>query len=650
MAHTYFELNKHRGKGRAEGRSRHKQPDMKTILTSLMAVAISTAAVGQQKEYLSEDFNAGIPASFTSLDRDENPISSSLYKGVTLSPSWAANAINNAGNQAAYSFSRATFAMEQENWLITPAVELPAGSQAVLRWAAKSVAESFPEDYKVMISAASSDPSDFTELFSVSGESYFWTDHALSLADYAGQTVYVAFVCTSNNKFILAVDDIYIGEPEGYDFAVKSSSSHFAGMEATAPVSGTLRNTGRTAEITQVDCEAASGVLSQTQAVTLAPGETLDYHFDMPIENHSVNRYSIKLRFADGTESTVLTDSVISSYFPRTLVLDEGTGNWCNSCPDMFPYLAKVKERMGSDVIVISAHFSPDPLQCPVYSSNLGIGRWIQGLPGFVYNRTRDYLSNSVYDTEGYLERAMLDETTAMVTATAEQEGDKINIKAKAEFGVDYDNSRDYYQVGFALIDDAYEQHDIAQNNNSTTFKAGEYMYMPGGENGTPGELIVYRDLPIEATTAFTGVEGALPEDIKAGETYDVEYQMTIPEGRTYGDDDLTVVAFVFNSRVGNLLNACSVPLKLDATAVGIGSLAAAQGLGASKLADGRVAVSLPAGVGEGSVRLYSLDGRMVKAATVSPAAATLDCRGLSGCYLVEVCAGGQKAVSKLVF
>ena len=56
MAHTYFELNKHRGKGRAEGRSRHKQPDMKTILTSLMAVAISTAAVGQQKEYLSEDF------------------------------------------------------------------------------------------------------------------------------------------------------------------------------------------------------------------------------------------------------------------------------------------------------------------------------------------------------------------------------------------------------------------------------------------------------------------------------------------------------------------------------------------------------------------------------------------------------------------
>ena len=98
---------------------------------------------------------------------------------------------------------------------------------------------------------------------------------------------------------------------------VYATAMMIAGMEATAPVSGTLRNTGRTAEITQVDCEAASGVLSQTQAVTLAPGETLDYNFDMPIENHSVNRYSIKLHFADGTESTVLTADVSTEVPPE---------------------------------------------------------------------------------------------------------------------------------------------------------------------------------------------------------------------------------------------------------------------------------------------------------------------------------------------
>lgn len=613
-----------------------------------MAAAMAAPAAAQDGTLFHEDFDAGMPASFTTLDRDETPITVSSYKGVQISPSWTASEISSAGNQAAFSFSRSTIDFAQENWLITPAIELPAGSEPVLRWAAKSVAESFPEDYKVMVSAAGADPSAFTELLTVSGERYFWTDHALSLADYAGQTVNIAFVCTSQNKFILAIDDIYVGEPEGYNFAAVSSSSHFAGMEATAPVSGTLRNTGRTAEITQVDCEAASGVLSQTQAVTLAPGETLDYNFDMPIENHSVNRYSIKLHFADGTESTVLTDSVISSYYPRTLVLDEGTGNWCNACPGMMPYIAKAKERMGSDVIVISSHHN-DPLACNDYSSQRGIGFIFQGsLPVFTYNRhdSYDYKNYDVYHTDGFLERAMLGPTYASITATAEQQGNEVAIKANVQFANDYDNANGWYTVGFALVDNAYEQGDIPQNNNCTSLSAAEYMYMPVA---IPGDMMVYRDVPIEGSTAFLGIDGALPAEIKAGQDYEVEYRMTLPEDRLFGNDELTVVGFVFQKRSYELLNATAVPLTYDPQAVGIGSVAAGSGATISRSADGSVAVAVADGSASGVARVYSLDGRLLRQAAVKGGAATVDCSGLKGCYVVKVAAAGSEAVAKVV-
>lgn len=77
------------------------------------------------------------------------------------------------------------------------------------------------EDYKVMVSTGNDDTGSFKELFSVNGESYFWKTHTVSLKQFAGQKIYIAFVCTSLNKYILAIDNMYIGELDGYNFDVK---------------------------------------------------------------------------------------------------------------------------------------------------------------------------------------------------------------------------------------------------------------------------------------------------------------------------------------------------------------------------------------------------------------------------------------------
>ena len=201
---------------------------------------------------------------------------------------------------------------------------------------------------------------------------------------------------------------MYIGELDGYNFDVKNTSSRFSGNVASATISGKVRNIGRTADIKSVACTIGGSVLSEDVNVSdFEPEEGLDYKFDIPITANSVNRYDISLRMADGTEQKVYTDSVISSYFPRTLLLEEITGGWCPNCPDGTLYLNEVKERMGSDVIVVSIHMSPDPLICNEYAN--GMIRWLSSLPSVIYNRDFDYKNTDMYHTEGYLEKAMLE-------------------------------------------------------------------------------------------------------------------------------------------------------------------------------------------------------------------------------------------------
>ena len=81
-----------------------------------------------------------------------------------------------------------------DNWLISPAIALPVGSNILL--SLKDAAEDirWPEDhYGIFISASGTDTSDFTLLEGHTLSDTSWTERTLNLSAYAGQTVHVAF-------------------------------------------------------------------------------------------------------------------------------------------------------------------------------------------------------------------------------------------------------------------------------------------------------------------------------------------------------------------------------------------------------------------------------------------------------------------------
>ncbi|MEE4178343.1 MAG: choice-of-anchor J domain-containing protein [Bacteroides sp.] len=81
----------------------------------------------------------------------------------------------------------------QNDWIISPALDL-SSDYVTLKWFDKVESETRINSYKVLVSTTTPDIGSFThELADIICNNTEWTQHALSLGDFFGQTIYVAF-------------------------------------------------------------------------------------------------------------------------------------------------------------------------------------------------------------------------------------------------------------------------------------------------------------------------------------------------------------------------------------------------------------------------------------------------------------------------
>ncbi|MCF7920477.1 MAG: choice-of-anchor J domain-containing protein [Candidatus Cloacimonetes bacterium] len=111
-------------------------------------------------------------------------------------------------------------ALEPDNWLITPQIEI-GGLSYLQFWIAAEDQFHFYEHYSVRLSTTNTNPDSFSEiLYTDTLSDNQWQEITMSLMDYAGEAVYIAFVhhdCT--DQLLIKLDDvrIYNDDPEYRD-------------------------------------------------------------------------------------------------------------------------------------------------------------------------------------------------------------------------------------------------------------------------------------------------------------------------------------------------------------------------------------------------------------------------------------------------
>ncbi len=177
-------------------------------------------------------------------------------------------------------------ALTPDNWMVMPAVDVPAGSNLYLNWFAKGQDEEYYEEYySVYISTTGYNVNDFTNAVFSETTTNEWAGHHVSLANYAGQTIYIAFRHHNvTDMFYLDIDDISISET-----AVGINNVNDINVNIYPnPVSCVLNIEGEGIE--QVEVMDLNGRIILTSAAT-----------SLNIENLASGVYMVRVIAAEGT-------------------------------------------------------------------------------------------------------------------------------------------------------------------------------------------------------------------------------------------------------------------------------------------------------------------------------------------------------------
>lgn len=619
---------------------------MKRVIYSVVCMlALSSPETAVAQEIcLEEGFTMGIPEEFELVCYDEIPVNGQAFNNVIPSMTWFKAKSSGQDGAAAFSTSRRSFDIPTDNWLITPKLQLPA-ENVWLKWTAKSVHYHLRDGYRVLISTTGKGYDDFTELYQVEAEEYLWTKHVASLEAYAGKEVYIAFVHDSQSKFMIAIDDIFVGQPAEADFIVKDNTRRFAGNVETVAVEGTVTNSGVALESRTLKC-----VLNDTDTLTAAPatgglwatGIGDGFHFDVPVQVGKATHYKL---LADGGH-IVLEDSIICSYYPRTLLLEKATGAWCVNCTEVISYIQELEERYGNDIVCVEAHAHyGDLFEYMPYVT----GMKTNSFPTIYFNRDR---SNAIGGA-GAKERAVLRKiinkpTVAKVDLELDYAGgDSVKMVSKVTFAENTDNSTGKYRIGYVLIEKEVQTDQMMQINGSSSYAHhGEFYYMA---SRVPTDMMWYSNVVRNMESAFTGVKNSLPTAIEAGVEYTVEDSIGIPS-TVYDKTGLAVVAIVMNYYTDEVLNVAEVKMPADANSVHTPYIPDADGVSHLRFdTDGRLFVNCP-DEAPFEVAVYAADGRrFMTLAGTGNAAYDLSGKLGRGIYLLRLFQDGRVWTKKII-
>lgn len=557
------------------------------------------------------DVSSGkLPNDVTVVDGDGLELESAVYKkgkGVT-DAGWT---VDRYGSQG-YVLVSPTYTLtpgKQDNRMTLPSVTI-TGDNAVMRWGAVSVHPDCLDSYEVIVATPEGKED---VIFSTAGESAEWTMHVVDLSEYAGKEISIMFVVTSEHGYLLAIDDIEIGEMTDTKFQVADLTRRYAGIdEEKVKVTGTVTNLGKSLDFIEVVCKVGDEVVDrQLVNEAFSTGNVLEYEFEVTPELNRSTHYYICGIDGEGNETAIHDDSFFTSYFRRTLLVDKGTGMWCNNCPDGILTLESLQARYGDQLIAVETHAGNDVLAVKEYWDALKF----YAAPYFKLNRNEStsYGDDSRFSREYEAMTSWMIEFSELALT-----GDRLSVEIKAMSALDVDNNADRYRISYLLTRDYDEQPEgmlFYQSNNMTSARGKRFYYLP---STIPGKLIKFHDVTLPSELAFTGIESSLPAVVEPYKEYQAKWDIPVA-GYPADMKGINIVVYVLDTSMGRIKNAATMTLDHWNEVTSVESVTGDSDMGITMTSDGHCHITFGTTTEQehytlelfnvSGTRLYSVDG-----------------------------------------
>ncbi len=319
-----------------------------------------------------------------------------------------------------------------------------------------------------------------------------------------------------------------------------------------------IKNTG-IENITSFDVEISHDGSSYSQSVTgisLAPGGEYDLPFDDEIFlDAGAQQVLFTVSNINGGDDDYVDDNVylLNTMVAQTAtgkraVVEEGTGTWCQFCTRGMVLMARLQKTYGDNFVGIAVH-NGDPMTNAAYDSGMALNAFPSG---------KVDRGPQISDTElgsTYLTRMVIAPKAYINVGAQYNEVNRLlEVVVDAEF---VQAATGNFKLGFILVEDGVT--GTGSGYNQVNFYSGANIDLDGYEdlpNPVPASMMVYDHVARLIMPTFGGATGIIPSTVNVGETYGLNFSLTIPE--TWDIDELKLVGVLYDptNRIDNAYKA----------------------------------------------------------------------------------------------
>lgn len=540
---------------------------MKNLFTLLFAlVALSINA----QVYFTEDFEGGdLPAGWS---QTSDASDGGFLVGNAGNLSGGASPLDAGNSDVTGSFFVATnddaCNCDKENErLVTPMIDLsdaPAGSTIVLKFDAWYLDATYGGVMESANLEVSNDGGATWEVVApIEGVNTGWAGRTMDISQLAGTSFQLGFHYTDGGGWLyaLALDNIRVASPADIDVkfgGINMRSAAFAGT--TVDVGGIIQNEG-ISTINSIDVTYSDGTTDYTETITglnIESFQSAEFTHPTPYDlPEGFNPLTVTISNPNGVADSSMDDNSGSvetrGVVPaegRKVVIEEGTGTWCQWCPRGEVFINTMYDRYPDHFIGIAVH-NGDPMAVAEYDNGLGISAF----PNMSNERTENFGFGVIADVENrFFDRVEMAPPALVVSGAVYDDatGDlTVTTQATMTAGVPAN-----HRLAVVLIEDDVTgtSSGYAQAN---AYAGGANGPMGGYENlpGTvPASQMVYDHVGRILVGGFAGDASSLPDGGVAGEEVVHTFE-TVNIPADYDLSKMYAVTLLLNGS-GDIINA----------------------------------------------------------------------------------------------
>jgi hypothetical protein len=480
--------------------------------------------------------------------------------------------VNAAGlyDTVAQSISWYNPAGQSNDWLISPS--FTPGATDYLVWEGVALDANYPDGYDVLISTTGTATTSFTNtLTSLTSEaSGGFVKHAISLAAFAGQTINVAFVNKSNDKYILWIDNINVTSITNIDAQmVGLNQLRFSPTNSNVTITGDVYNNGAPINDLTITWTDGGAPNSATfSGLNLAPYGTYTFSHTIPFNKPVTGEYTINAAITSvnsgATESDITNNtgsaiiSTVANPPAKNVVIEEGTGTWCGWCPRGAVAMEHMDQvHTDGSFIGIAVH-NNDPMTVTAYDA----GAAFSGFPGANVDRLLlgGNVSSADFDTYYSNFKTLVAPVSTSCTMGFNKTTREITINASAAFKTTISTAVNLLAV---IVEDSCHGTTTAWDQHNYYSSASQNIALNGaGHNwqNEPNPIVAANMWYFHVGRAllnsgnYSGDAGSVTGPIVDGYSATRTFNYTVPADQK--QDNMKIVIMAVDATTGQIYNA----------------------------------------------------------------------------------------------